>query len=105
MTDIWTPSNVLTRGTTKEVRPFEKLALEAAKLGFKCEINHDAAERVVHLRFAPTTDKARAACRSALDNPEGDGLLVGMQYRTGDNPLLAIVACWEHGMQTIKEAL
>jgi len=108
MSDIWTPPSALVKPEhrdRKEIRPFQKLALEAAKLGFSPGVHHDAAERTMQLRFLAVTDRAKAACRAAMDNPDADRLVVGVQYREGDNPLVALVACWEQGMNVLREAL
>lgn len=103
MSDIWTPG--LAAGDQKEIRPFGKLAIEARKLGFKLGVNHDTVERTMQLRFLAITPRAKDVCRTAMDNPECDRLVVGVQYRDGDNPFVALLACWEAGIETVRSAL
>lgn len=102
-TPIWTPTTAI--GNTKEIRPFVKLAEEARKLGFVTGINHDSKARTMQLRFLAETDRARAACRAAMDNPECDRLVVGAAYDASDNPIVVVAALWELGMAKLKEAL
>ena len=109
MSDIWTPTNAavtkMANENSREIRPFVKLALEAKKLGFATGVHHDAGQRTMQLRFLAQTDRAKAICRAAMDNPDCDRLVVGVQYRVGESHVVALLACWEQGMETLRSAL
>lgn len=97
---LWLPGQPVNGTPRRVVRPFEKLGKEIKKRGFDTKIAHDAKERVITVRFIPTTEKTVQACVSA--GGDGDGLEVSLTYSLFDNPGEAALACIEHGLTVLQ---
>lgn len=85
--------------------PFQALQRKLNEMGFACKYRHDEKERVIEVLFEPLNDKTRQAVKVASQSSQATGLKTMVNYGVLDDPVQAVCACIEKGLEELRQAL
>ena len=108
---LWVPPDAAAAATAdklkkhqaKVVRPFAQLQQEIRRMGFEAKLHHDPKERIVEIKFVPTTDKTKQAVKVAAGSSQANGLMVHAAYAVLDDWMQAALNCIEKGIEELKQ--
>lgn len=107
---MWLPPTAKAKTTPRAARPgtfnpFQALQKKLNSMGFNCKYRHDEKERVIEVLFEPLNDKTRQAVKVAAQSSQATGLKTLVTYGVLDDPVQAMCACIEKGLEELRQAL